>query len=335
MIFPLISTTYGGAEIPRRSAGAPCSFAIAGREQGRPSAIVARGASVLRITSPVSPAQPHPLRLLGLCLGVLVALGSAPARGHGDDLVLIEALSEEFAKTPEADLFIRRGELFRHHQEWAKAEADFIAAARLDPKLTTLDFFRARLWLEAGEPAKAQPLVDRFVGSAPQEPEGWFLRGDTLAALGRHEAGAAAYAEGIKRASTPRPEHFLRRAKFLATAPGADPAQVLAALDDGIARIGPVISLVDYAIKLELERKNYAAALTRIDAAMERSPRREAWFVRRGDILVQLGRTTEAITAYRAALSEIDALPERYRTTVPVEKLARDARTSLSRLTSE
>ena len=271
---------------------------------------------------------------LGLCLGALVAFGTVCARGHGDDHLLIDALTEELTKKPEADLFIRRGELYRHHQEWAKAEADFIAAARLDPKLTTLDFFRARLWLEAGEPAKAQPLVDRFVGSAPHEPEGWFLRGEILAALGRPEAGAAAYAEGIKRAPTPRPEHFLRCAKLLANAPGADPAKVLAALDDGIARIGPVISLVDYALKLELERKNYAAALTRIDAAMESSPRREAWFVRRGDILVQLGRPNEAITAYRAALSEIDALPERYRTTVPVEKLARDALTSLQRISS-
>jgi predicted Zn-dependent protease len=266
--------------------------------------------------------------------GVVLLIGSPVVYPHGDDQLLIDALTEELAKTPEADLFIRRGELFRHHEEWAKAEADFTAAAKLEPKLAIVDFFRARLWLEAGQPGKAQPLVERYVAASPDEPEAWLLRGDVLAALGQHEAGAEAYAEGIRRAATPRPEHVMRRAKFLAAIPDVDPARVLAALDEGIARVGPVISLVDYAITLELERKNYDGALARIDTAMERAPRRETWLVRRGDILVKLGRATEAVAAYRAALDAIAELPERYRATVPIEKLARDARNSINKLSA-
>src|SRR5688572_32710192 len=92
---------------------------------------------------------------------VLLALISLNVRAHGDDQLLIDALTEELAKAPEADLFIRRGELFRHHQEWAKARVDFEAAARLEPKLEVVDFFRARLFLEAGEPANAQSFIDR------------------------------------------------------------------------------------------------------------------------------------------------------------------------------
>jgi predicted negative regulator of RcsB-dependent stress response len=257
------------------------------------------------------------------------------AYAHGDDQVLIDALTEELAKAPEADLFIRRGELFRHHQEWTKADADFVAAARLEPKLTIVDFFRARLMLESGAPEKARPLVDRYIANAPDEAEGRFLRGDILAALDKHDAGALEYTEGIRRAPSPRPEHYLRRAKFLAAAPAADPARVLAALDEGIARVGPIVSLVDYAITLELERKNYDAALARIATIMEHSPRRETWLVRRGDVLVKCGRTREAVASYRAALTAIEQLPPRYRETVPMEKLARDARTSLGQLSAQ
>ena len=47
-----------------------------------------------------------------------------------EPLERIEALTEELAKTPDADLLIRRGELFRHPQEWMKADAEFVAAAR-------------------------------------------------------------------------------------------------------------------------------------------------------------------------------------------------------------
>lgn len=254
---------------------------------------------------------------------------------HGDDHLVIEALTEELTRAPEADLFIRRGELFRHHQEWAKADADFLAAATLDPKLALIDFVRARTWLEAGEPAKAQPLIERYVANVPNEPEGWFLRGDMRAASGQHERGAEDYAQGIARASSPRPEHYLRRARFLAAAPNPDATRVIAALDEGIAQIGPVISLVDYALTLELEQKDYPRALKRITTAMERAPRREAWLVRQGNILVLAGRTTEAIDSYRAALAAIAELPERYRDTVPMEKLARDAHASLARLGSK
>src|SRR5688500_12850605 len=231
----------------------------------------------------------------------LLCIAPVQLHAHGDDQILIDALTEELAKAPDADLFIRRGELFRHHQEWSKAGKDLEAAARLDPKLDVVDFFRARLFLEAGDPAQAQSFIDRYVEKVPGEAEGWFLRGDVLAALGKHDAGAVEYAEGIRRAPHPRPEHYLRRAKFLAAAPKADPAHVLAALDEGIGKLGPVISLLEHAITLELERKNYDAALARIAKAMEHSPRRESWLVRQGDVLLKSGRTTEAVAAYRAA----------------------------------
>ena len=269
------------------------------------------------------------LRLSAVLLGV----GALEVRAHGDDQVLIDALTEELAKAPEADLFIRRGELFRHHQEWAKAAADFESAARLEPKLEIVDFFRARLLLEAGEPVRAQPFIERFLKNVPTEAEGWFLRGDVLGALGKHEAGALDYAEGIGRAPHPRPEHYLRRARFLAAAPNADSTRVLAALDEGIEKLGPVISLLEYAITLEMEQKNYAGALARIDKAMAHSPRRETWLVRQGDVLLKSGRTSEAVAAYRAALAAIEDLPPRYRETVPIEKLERDARASLARIT--
>lgn len=264
----------------------------------------------------------------------LLLLATPLLRAHGDDQLLIDALTEELAKAPEAALFIRRGELFRHLQEWAKAEADLAAAARMEPKLALVDFFRARALLESGAAEKARPLLDRYLANVPEEAEGWFLRGELFAALGKNEAAVAEYAEGIRRASSPRPEHYLRRARLLAASPSVDPARVLVALDEGTARLGPVAALVDFAIALELDRGNHAGALQRIALAMETAPRRETWFVRQGDILVRCGRATEAVVAYRAALAAINELPLRYRETALVEKLAQDARTSLSRLSA-
>ncbi|HUR60407.1 MAG TPA: tetratricopeptide repeat protein, partial [Opitutaceae bacterium] len=224
-------------------------------------------------------------------------------------------------------------ELLRHLREWARAEADFAAAARLSPELATIDFFRARTWLEAGDFAQARSLADRFVRAVPAEAEGWFLRGDILAALNDPAGAASDYAEGIRLTPTPRPEHFLRHAQFLARAEPANPSPALAALDQGIARVGPVVTLVDYAITLELERGNSDAALTRIALAMENAPRRETWLVRRAEILAQSGRAAEAAAAYRGALAAINELPERYQQTASMKTIAADARRALARLT--
>lgn len=277
---------------------------------------------MLRLPRPALPAI-----LVTACL-----LAPVTAAAHGDDQIIIEALTDELAKAPSADLFLRRGELLRHHREWERAEADYAAAARLDPALAIVDYFRARARLEAGAPGEALSLVERFLTAAPREAEGWYLRGEILAALDRPAEAAASYADGLGRSAQPRPEHFLRRARLLAAAPSADPARVLAAVDEGLSRLGPIVSLVDEAIALELARGHHAGALARIATALETAPRREAWLVRQGDVLVQCGRREEAIASYRAALAAIAELPERYRTTVPVEKLARDARQSLERL---
>jgi tetratricopeptide (TPR) repeat protein len=271
-------------------------------------------------------------------LFTLLTLPLAPApalQAHGNDQIVIDALSEAIEKAPDPDLLIRRGELFRHHQEWAKAEADFVAAARLDPSLAILDLFRARARLEAGDPGEALPLAERYVAGHADDPDGWFLRGEILAALDRPGAAAADYAEGIQRTARPRSEHYLRRAQLLATTAPGDHAPVLKVLEEGITRCGPVISLVDFALSLDLQQQNYARALERVDVALAHAPRRELWLVRRAEVLRRSGRISEAVTGYRTALAAIDDLPPRIRDTVPMEKLVRDARAALEQLSSQ
>ena len=128
---------------------------------------------------------------------------------------------------------------------------------RLEPKLEIVDFFRARLLLEAGEPAKAQPFIERFLKNVPTEAEGWFLRGDVLGALGQHEAGALDYAEGIGRAPHPRPDISYGARNFWPPLPTPTPRACSRHSRKASRSFGPVISLLEYAITLELEQKNY------------------------------------------------------------------------------
>jgi predicted negative regulator of RcsB-dependent stress response len=81
------------------------------------------------------------------------------------------------------------------------------------------------------------------------------------------------------------------------------------ALDQAIARIGPVHTLELRALELEEAAGRHDAALRRLDAMLSRAERRETWLKRRGDVLRRAGRASEALTAYRAAQAAIAALP--------------------------
>jgi predicted Zn-dependent protease len=245
---------------------------------------------------------------------------------------MIEALTAELVKSPETDLFIQRGEIFVHQKEWKKAEADFAAAAKLDPQRIVINLLRGRALLEAGDPGRARPLLDRYLEQKSSQPEPWFLRGQISAAMGRGDLARADYAEGFRRASEPGVEQLTEWRRLLAALPDTKPAEVLAILDPAISHLHFAPVLVDFAIELEMARGNYDAALARIDAALPQRRWQGPLLALRGDVLARAGQRPAAVSAYRAALEAIEKLPERNRTVADVQKLARETNAALTRL---
>jgi predicted negative regulator of RcsB-dependent stress response len=103
----------------------------------------------------------------------------------------------------------------------------------------------------------------------------------------------------------------------------------LIGLDEGIKRLGPLVTLQLTAIDLELRRRNYNAALARLDEITSQSDRKETWLVRRGEILKLAGRQEEARAAFNAALVAIESLPPQRRQSRAVTTLQLRARSAL------
>ena len=68
-------------------------------------------------------------------------------------------------------------------------------------------------------------------------------------------------------------------------------------MDEGIEKFGELVFLENYAIDLEVTRKNYDAALARLDKLSATMPRKESFLLRRGEILLQAERICEARTS--------------------------------------
>lgn len=244
-------------------------------------------------------------------LSLALNLGLIPtARGHADLLLQIEDMTKQIAKTPnDAELYLRRGELRRAHAEWEEAFLDYDRAAALAPNLATLDLVRGRLFLDSGWPLSARACLDRVLLRQPNHVEALLLRGRACARLHLLLSAADDFDRAIALYPEPSPDLYIERAEVLAAAGPEYLVRALAGLDDGVRKLGPLVTLQLTAIELELKSKNYDSALGRVDTVAARSPRKETWLTRKGEILKQAGRAEEARQAFKTALAALQTLP--------------------------
>src|ERR1041384_553853 len=131
--------------------------------------------------------------------------------------------------------------------------------------------------------------------------------------LHQYPLAAADFTRAIDLLPEPRTENYIERAQ--AQKSGGDLKAALNGLDEGIAKLGPLVTLQLDAIELEMDLANYDGALKRLETLAGQSERKETWLARKGEILLKAGRTQEARAAFGESLQAIKQLPEPLRTT--------------------
>jgi predicted Zn-dependent protease len=264
-----------------------------------------------------------------LSIAICVTLLPSFVNAHEGLHEQIAAITAKIKRDPKnASLYLQRGELHRLHRDWSGAAADYDRAARLQPALKIVDLARGKMLFESGRLQRAQFTLDRFLSQQPGHYEGLLTRARVLAKLGKRRDAARDFTQALSASPAPEPELYLERARVL-SAGEQHISEALHDLDEGIATLGPVVTLQLAAIDLELRRNNYDAALTRLDQIAAQSERKEAWLVRRGEILKLAGRDEEARAAFNAALVAIDSLPAGQRQSRSVTALELRARSAL------
>jgi predicted Zn-dependent protease len=259
-------------------------------------------------------------------LGVGILLSSF-AYAHEGLHEQIAAITAKIKRDPKnASLYLQRGELHRLHRDWSRAATDYNRAARLQPGLTIVDLARGKMLFESGRLQRSKLVLDRFLSQQPNHFEGLTTRARVLAKLGSTADAIKDFTGAI--AQSPEPELYLERAETTVR-DGKRLDEALSGLDEGIKRLGPIVTLQLPAIELELRRQNYEGALSRLDLIAAQSERKETWLVRRGEILRLAGRDEEARAAFNAALVAIESLPPWRRQSKAVTALQVRARSAL------
>jgi tetratricopeptide (TPR) repeat protein len=247
-------------------------------------------------------------RVAALVATMALAMFPLAASAHDGLAEQIAGVTAQIATNPaNPDLFVRRATLFRAARQWKQAGADLDRAASLSPGLPDVDLVRAHLHFDTGNPKAAMNAASRFLGRQPQNVDALLVRARARATLGLAHAAAADYTLALDK--RPAPDVYIERARVTAGTSRSTWEDALRGLDEGITRLGPIVTLENEAIDLELRLRRYDAALTRLDRLMQQTRRKEGWLARRGSILERARRFEEALAAYREGLAAAAVLP--------------------------
>lgn len=143
-------------------------------------------------------------------------------------------------------------------------------------------------------------------------------------------AAADDFAAARAHSSPPDPGLFIKHARALHAARRDDEA--IRTLDDGLAKLGPLITPTQEAIDLEDTAGRIESALVRVEKMIESAPRKERWLVRRATLLEKLARPRKARESLIAARSAIEALPAERRASAAMAELSAQIDGALTRL---
>jgi predicted Zn-dependent protease len=259
-------------------------------------------------------------------------LAARLAGAHGAVHEQIERLDARIAEQPgQADLYLQRGRLFLEDRHYEEAGRDFRRALQIDPHLRAAHYFHGDSLLKRGDAAGAEREARAFLAALGEEDRGGLLRGyrllgQSLADQGKSLEAAAAFQTALSHAPEPDPAHYRDCAAAWLAAGPAHRKTALEILDSGIARLGLLPALQEMAVDIELQAGRPDAAAKRLDRLIAQGQGRERWLLRKGEILLQAGRTPEARQAFEEALAAIEALPPGRRNTRALRELEREVR---------
>lgn len=263
-------------------------------------------------------------RLLSLILLFCVPLS---AWSHGDLHDQIDRVSQHLkGGHPKAAHYLKRGQLYLQHGNYPDAITDLGKSLELETELNVAHYHLAQAHLAMGNSDTAEHHIKLFLKPLGQENYGGLSRGYAL--LGKihqkkneHLEAVQAFEKSLQNNMQPAPVDYLQVAGSYVKLGKEYQQKALDILDQGIVRLGPVVTLQEEAIELDLLSGSYDAALNRVKTLRSQGINEANIYFKQASIMSQAGRFEEAQASYKKALAEIERLPANKQASRPIQKL--------------
>ena len=251
------------------------------------------------------------LSLLLTCTCLVMALGFLGFRplatAHlGFDPEIAE-ITEHLANDPDnVDLLVQRGQVYRSYGKFIESLQDLERAWVLDRENRTVLLERALTLSAMSRNEEAEAALDAFLQNAsdPKRVIALAERAAIRAKTGRGELAIADFTSAIQ--LQPTIELYLYRGQLQESLGRLDAAA--AGYHEGLAKVGNAIVLKQNLIRVQIAQKQYAAALALIDEELARSSVKTPWYLQRAEILALMRQPDASRLAYEQALSETNRI---------------------------
>jgi uncharacterized protein HemY len=188
---------------------------------------------------------------------IIGVLASSMPGAHPDLDLQIEELSRQISLAPSnADLYLKRGDLYRRHEDWSNSARDFEKVRELAPDQAQIDWYEGRLEVGAGHWAEGDKLLSRYLERNEKFASAYHTRAWARWQLERPEAAANDYASSILYSERPAPTLY-RSLVITQFASGGDlRRQSATTVDTGLQRFPGEVSLLGLGVDLALAGAN-------------------------------------------------------------------------------
>ena len=237
------------------------------------------------------------------------------AWSHGDLHEQIDDVSKLLVDDKQkTGLYLKRGKLYLQDGNFHEAIHDFRKSLKLEPALHVVHYHLGEAYLASGRSDAAEQHTRLFIKSLGPETYGGLSRGYGL--LGKiyqkknkHLEAAQAFEQSLQNNMQPGPIDYLQAAEAYVKSGQNYQHQAVDILDKGIGRLGPIVTLQEAAIELDLLSGSYDAALARVETLRSQGINEANIYFKQASIMSTARRFEEAQTCYKKALSEIERLP--------------------------
>ena len=241
-------------------------------------------------------------------LALLLLSCPVAASAHPGAAEKLEILTQRIEAQPgDQGVYIARGAAYSHDGQYELALADFQKAESLgEPILVSYELGVHHYRI--GKLDAARTYLDTFLERFPNYPPALEQRAHVLTDLGESDAAVAAFEKLFAAQLRPNPGLYISVAKLLAAEGETGVEAAITMLGRGMERLGVIPQLQQYAIALELERKNTEAAIDRLEALEPVLGESPDWKVDMGELLMLAGRRAEAGQLFDQAFAQLETL---------------------------
>ena len=253
---------------------------------------------------------------------MLITMCAQTAAAHTDIETQLASVTQKLESRPnDHSLYLVRGELKRHSQDWLGAEADFARADQLGSAEVReqLNLYRGRLFEEAGQSRRAVAELDTFIARNPEHIDALRVRALAYAQMGAFNEAISDYTRLIALDTARSPELWLERARLWVDSGCIDAA--VTSIDEATVIFGPLVTLVVFTVNAEIGHHDYGAALDRMETLPSALAETPEWLWRRGKLLEHLDRPDDAAHVYARVQESILKMPLHRQKTAAMQDL--------------